>query len=341
MQPSFPAVTTSTPFTGIPMVNQPASYETRWDDYLTKAPEAVVPYQIGKEPFGGYDVLKTVKIPSSMKGMVERAVKQAKESAPSKGAAKDVGKASDIAKMIANEVLQYTRPTNQLPPSPEQFAGERYALATNALEAVQAQTYQPMLETRAPQMTAQAMLNENQASFNALARQIGNNPAALSVLAAQKQKADSQAIAQVEAANQAQRQAVSARNMGVLNDATLKNLAILDNQYQRQTQARAATKAQAQAALSSIASKIGQNKLENLTSGVMQNMYNYRFGPKGRIVNYNPMADFTIPNVANLSDETKKAIAEQAPELAKQLGLSKSSKKEARNGSIVKAIKNL
>jgi hypothetical protein len=341
MQPSFPAVTTSTPFTGIPMVNQPASYETRWDDYLTKAPEAVVPYQIGKEPFGGYDVLKTVKIPSSMKGMVERAVKQAKESAPSKGATKASDNMGDYAKMIYNEILPYVRPINQLPLSPEQLMGEQFALATNVLEPVQAQTYQPMLETRAPQMTAQAMLNENQASFNALARQIGNNPAALSVLAAQKQKADSQAIAQVEAMNQQQRAATAARNISTLNDATLKNLSAMDLQFQRQAGARAATKAQAQTALSSIASKIAQNKLENLTSGVMQNMYNYRFGPKGRIVNYNPMADFTIPNVANLSDETKKAIAEQAPELAKQLGLSKSSKKEARNGSIVKAIKNL
>jgi hypothetical protein len=247
-----------------------------------------------------------------------------KEQGKKAAKSKDVGKPSDIAKMIANEVLQYTRPTNQLPPSPEQFAGERYALATNALEAVQAQTYQPMLETRAPQMTAQAMLNENQASFNALARQIGNNPAALSVLAAQKQRADSQAIAQVEAANQAQRQAVAARNIGVLNDATLKNLAILDNQYQRQTQARAATKAQAQAALSSIASKIGQNKLENLTSGVMQNMYNFRFGPKGRIVNYNPLLDIPIPQVGDAS-----------------LVEGKAKEKTAKNGSIVKAIKNL
>jgi hypothetical protein len=310
----------------------------------------VVPQELSFEsdyyntPEERYAMSKPVGIPSSIAAMVERAATQARQSS-SKGAAKEAGKASDnmgdYAKMIYNEILPYVRPINQLPLSPEQLMGEQFALATNVLEPVQAQTYQPMLETRAPQMTAQAMLNENQASFNALARQIGNNPAALSVLAAQKQKADSQAIAQVEAANQAQRQAVAARNIGVLNDATLKNLAILDNQYQRQTQARAATKAQAQAALNSIASKIGQNKLENLTSGVMQNMYNYRFGPKGRIVNYNPMADFTIPNVANLSDETKKAIAEQAPELAKQLGLSKSSKKEARNGSIVKAIKNL
>lgn len=308
----------------------------------------VVPQELSFEsdyyntPEERYAMSKPVGIPSSIAAMVERAATQARQSSSKgTGEVENAEKTPDILKMIANEVLERTRPTNQLPPSPEQFAGERYALATNALEAVQAQTYQPMLETRAPQMTAQAMLNENQASFNALARQIGNNPAALSVLAAQKQKADSQAIAQVEAMNQQQRAATAARNIGVLNDATLKNLAILDNQYQRQTQARAATKAQAQAALSSIASKIAQNKLENLTSGVMQNMYNYRFGPKGRIVNYNPLADFTIPNVANLSDETKKAIAEQAPELAKQLGLSKSSKKEARNGSIVKAIKNL
>jgi hypothetical protein len=255
-----------------------------------------------------------------------------------KEAAKEAGKASDnmadYAKMIYNEILPYVRPINQLPLSPEQLMGEQFALATNVLEPVQAQTYQPMLETRAPQMTAQAMLNENQAAFNAAQRQVGNNPAALAMLAAQKQDADSKVIAQVEAMNQQQRAATAARNIGVLNDATLKNLEKTKEQFLMSQAAKSATKAQAQAALSSIASKIAQNKLENLTSGVMQNMYNYRFGPKGRIINYNPLADFAIPNIASLSEEQRVALQKQLDDL-------KGKEKTAKNGSIVKAIKNL
>jgi len=180
------------------------------------------------------------------------------------------------------------------------------------------------------------MLNQNQADFNAMMRQMGNNPAALSVLAAQKQAADRQVIAQVEATNVQQEIAANNRNIAMLNDASLKNLAILDTQYQRQSQAKSATKAQAQAALSSIASKIGQNKLENLQSAVMQNMYNFRFGPKGRIMNVNPLLDIDIPNIANMSEEQIAAIEKQT---GKKVNRGK--KKESRNGSIVKAIKNL
>jgi len=229
-----------------------------------------------------------------------------------------------------NELLPYIRPVNKLPLDPSQFMGEQLALATNTLEPVQAQTFKPMLETRAPKMSAQEALNKNQADFNALARQIGNNPAALSMLAAQKQAADRQTIAQVEATNIQQEMATNNRNIAMLNDASLKNLAILDTQYQRQAGAKANTKAQAQAALNSIASKIGQNKLENFQSGVMQNMYNYRFGPQGRIINYNPLAQFNIPTVGEIDEESAKAIEKKTGK-----------KPVKKNGSIVKAIKNL
>jgi len=232
-------------------------------------------------------------------------------------------------------LLPYIRPTNQMPLDPSQFMEESLTLATNARQAVQAQSYQPLLETRVAKMSAQAILNQNQADFNAIARQLGNNPAALSSLAAQKQKADQQAIAQIEAANLQQEAATNARNIATLNDKTLKNLAIYDTQYQRQNAADSITKATAREALGSIASKIGQNKLENLTSGVMQNMYNYRFGPKGRIYNVNPLVDFEAM-IANASPAEISAIQKSLKEKE-----SKSKNKDARNGAIVKAIKNL
>jgi hypothetical protein len=279
------------------------------------------------EPFGGYDKTKRVGIPSSITDMVSRAVASAKST---EGEDKKKMKALDIAQMAYNELLPFIRPVNQMELDPSQLAGEMMALSTNVLEPVQAQFYQPMLEARAPKMTAQDALNRNQADFNALARQVGNNPAALSVLAAQKQAADRQAIAQTEAFNIQQEMATRNRNIASLNDASLKNLAIADTQYQRQAGAKSATKAQAQAALNSIASKIGQNKLENLQSAVMQNMYNYRFGPRGRMINYNPLAQFNIPQIANLTDEERKALKEQSE-----------GRTTAKNGSIVKAIKNL
>jgi hypothetical protein len=279
--------------------------------------------------------------------------KELKKYRPSKGEGLfDKGKDyltehKDSLKNMYNELLPYIRPVNQMQLQPEQLMGEAFALSQNVLEPVRAQQYKPMLETRAPKMSAQEMLNKNQMDFNAMARQIGNNPAALSVLAAQKQAADRQAIAQVEAANIQQEIAANNRNIAMLNDASLKNLAILDSQYQRQAQAKSATKAQAQTALNSIASKIGQNKLENLQNAVMQNMYNYRFGPKGRIYNVNPKAEFNMANVIqNLDEETYNAVMKQAPDVAKFLELptkkeKKKEKEKSRNGSIVKAIKGL
>ena len=257
------------------------------------------------------------------------------------GKAKDfLSKNQDTVKSAYNELRPFLIPSNQMSLQPEQLMGEMYALSQNVLQPVRAQTFQPLLETRAPQMTAQEQLNKNQADFNSAQRMIGNNPAALSMLAAQKQAADRQAIAQTQAANIQQQMAAANRNIALLNDATIRNLATLDAQYVRQETAESTTKAQAQAALNSIASKIGQNKLENLQNAVMQNMYNFRFTPKGRVYNVNPIADFNLPQITALSPETKEAIKKQAPELAKYLKLDEK-KGKAKNGSLVKAIKNL
>jgi hypothetical protein len=315
--------------------NAPLDYSERWNTYrpVAQIDDSTPPVVDSMNPIIE-PIVENLTVPQNLpftppsKESIKRDIRKArmdnlKENLPS-------------GKDVYNEILPYIRPSNQMELQPEQLMGEMYALSTNVLEPVQAQTFKPMLETRAPKMSAQTMLNQNQADFNAMMRQMGNNPAALSVLAAQKQAADRQVIAQVEATNVQQEIAANNRNIAMLNDASLKNLAILDTQYQRQSQAKSATKAQAQAALSSIASKIGQNKLENLQSAVMQNMYNFRFGPKGRIMNVNPLLDIDIPNIANMSEEQIAAIEKQT---GKKVNRGK--KKESRNGSIVKAIKNL
>ena len=211
------------------------------------------------------------------------------------------------------------------------------ALATNQLEAVQAQTFQPLLETPYS-VSFQDQLNANQADFNALQRQMGYNPSAASALAAQKYAANSAILGQQFRANQEMQMGAYNRNRGILNDATLKNLSILDQQQQRQSQARSATKAQAQSALSSIADKIAKHKLENRTLGVYENMYNYRFGPKGRAINVNAPYDFNMQGsqASGGGMPTLPEGYEYTTEIRK-----KKTKDDAKNGSIVKAIKNL
>ena len=242
----------------------------------------------------------------------------------------------DYAKFAYNEALPFIRPSNQMQLDPSQLMGEMIALQGNPLEAVQAQSYQPLLETEpAALATAQSQLNEITASANAARRMTGNNPAAQAMIASQEAMSKQQVIGQQLAANVQAKEAARQRNLAALNDKTLKNLAIYDQQYSRQAQAKSSTKEIAQAALSSIASKIGQNKLENRQIGIMENMYNYRFGPKGRAINYNPMVDFK-EMIANASP----GDMEQYQEMIDKKGKSSASK-ESRNGSIVKAIKNL
>jgi hypothetical protein len=220
------------------------------------------------------------------------------------------------------QLQPYLIPSNQEPFDASQITPEIMALATNQLEPVQAQTFRPLLETPYT-VSYQDALNANQADYNALQRQVGYNPAALSQLSSQKYAANAAVKAQEFRENQGLAMGAYNRNRGILNDASLKNLAILDQQFQRQSQAKSNTKAQAQAALSSIADKIAKHKLENRTLGVYENMYNYRFGPKGRAINVNAPYQFNL-DASSLSAEDRKA-----------------SKLTGKNGSIVKAIKNL
>jgi hypothetical protein len=241
-----------------------------------------------------------------------------------------------IAKAVMSEISPFLRPSNRMNLDPNQLMGEMYALSQNQLEPVQAQEYHPMLETPY-KVSYQDILNKNQADFNAMQKQVGYNPSALSTLAAQKYSANAQAIAEQERQNMGLAMGTYNKNREVLNDATLKNLAILDTQYARQSEAKSKTKQQAQVALNSIADKIAKNKLENRTLGVYENLYNYRFGPQGQAYNVNAPAEFNIPELAGVDPEALRNYGEKyAEEKAK-----KSKSKEARNGSIVKAIKNL
>jgi hypothetical protein len=238
---------------------------------------------------------------------------------------------------LVRQAQPYLTPSNQMGLEAAQLMPEMLALATNQLEPVQAQTFEPLLE-QPYSISLQDQLNANQADFNAMQRLMGYNPAAASALAAQKYAANSAILGQQARLNQEMQMGAYNRNRAVLNDATLKNLAILDQQYGRQAQAKSATKAQAQAALSSIADKIAKNKLENRTLGVYENMYNYRFGPKGRAYNTNPLAKFNIDMDSVTSEELE--ILKKAKEIQEK----KSSKKDSsdkKNGGIVKAIKNL
>jgi hypothetical protein len=263
---------------------------------------------------------------------------------------------------FGNEVLNYLRPSDQEELDYNQLMGEMYALSNNQLEPVQAQLFKPELSVPYD-VSFQDMLNENQADYNAAQRMMGYNPAAQANLNAQKYMANQKVLGEQFRANQAMRDKVYGDNRNILNQAKLTNLGILDKQYERQSQAMSNTKATTQAALNSISDKYAKNKLENRTLGVYENLYNYRYNDRGRAINMNGIPQFDVV-VAGAKNNTQQKVPVYGPdgttidhfqyvELTPEeqaennkipslsTGKFSGTKATNRNGSIVKAIKNL
>lgn len=252
---------------------------------------------------------------------------------PFSTAAKEDGKFDLMT--IANQVLPYLRPTDAEGLGPRQLSGEMLALAQNQVGPVQAQTFQPQLA--APyDVSLQDIINENEADYRAAQRMIGYNPAALAALNAQKYGANQRVLGEQFRLNQAMRDKVFAENRNLLNQSNLQNLGILDQQYGRQQEALSKTKATTQAALNSISSKYLQNQAENRTLQTYENLYNYRFDPRFRAMNMNPLAQFNT----DLSTLSSAELEQLAKVRAKQEQDSKKDK-NAKNGSLVRAIKSM
>ena len=200
------------------------------------------------------------------------------------------------------QILPYVRPTDEEELDSNQLMGEMYAMATNQLDPVQAQTLQPRLNVPYD-ISLQDILNENQAAFRSQQRLTGYNPAIQSQLNAQKYAANQKVLGEQFRMNQAMKDQVYRENRNTLNQYDLQNLAIFDKQYERQETAKSKTKATTQAALNSIASKYAQNKLENRTLQTYENLYNYRFDPKFRAVNMNAPYQPVIPTIAGTSSQ--------------------------------------
>jgi hypothetical protein len=260
------------------------------------------------------------------------------------------GKFWDNSARFINSIAPYLRPSNQLNLDPRQLQGEMLALQ-DQVDPVQAQLYSPMLQAQPYSISLQDQLNEVTAATRAAERMSAYNPEAASMIAAQAYGAKNKILGEQFRMNQGEKARAFEANRAQLNDAQQKNLAILDQQYTRQELAKSNTEQKRELALNSIASKIQQNQLENRKVGIGENLYNYRFGPSGQAINLNPLAQVNLPNVgygAYSSDQIGqgttpkqlRAMADYQEEIDKKA--TKASKTAlSKNGSIVKAIKNL
>lgn len=192
-----------------------------------------------------------------------------------------------------------------------QIAPELFTLATERPDFVPGQTFEPNLY-QPYQVSFQDQLNRNNASFRAAAQSVGNNPAALSALAAQKYQADNQVQAEEFRTNQGINNQITNQNTELLNNARLQNINLTDQQFVRQEQAKSNTRENIRNAMNSLAGKIQQNKTEKLRYNAYSNLFpEYTFDRNG-IVDYIPNEDQTfgpggIENQSNNASQRTRA----------------------------------
>ena len=266
---------------------------------------------------------------------------------------------------IGNMALNYLRPTDQQGLDAEQLYPEMYAMASNQVEPVPAQGYQPDLIVPYD-ISLQAQRNSVISAIRNREKQIGYNPAAQANMAPAEYNAINEINEKEFMANQGLKNQVYTGNVNTMNEAKKINLGIFADQWAKQSQALSNTKATTQAALNSIADKYAKNKLENRKLSIYENMYNYRFGKNGRAQNYNPLQFFdysvgggksdktgglasgkeftydaagNIVGVRSSDKDTTSADFEGAGGISLKNG--GSTKKNYKNSSVVRAFKNL
>lgn len=248
----------------------------------------------------------------------------------------------DFGLTAANAIQPFIRKDVNQPLDYTQLAPEMLAMAQNQLEPVKMQSYQPILN-QAQNYNYQDQLNEVTAQSRAAEKLAMSNPAAASMLFAQVANAKNKILGEQFRVNQAERQRIAEQNSQVLNDAQLKNLALYDQQYARQEEAKSKTKAQNTEIFKSMADKIAKNKLSNLKQSVMQNMYPAFNFTKSGTVYKNPLYQTYFEGDELDAGDIYSAAIQNSSTNNKETKTSKTKTKsntKDRNGGIVKAFKN-
>lgn len=258
---------------------------------------------------------------------------------------------------LANSLIPYMRPSNQMELLPSQFSGEMFALSDNTLDPVYAQTFQPDY-TQPMSISLQDQLNEITAQTRAAERMAGYDPSAAAAIAGQAARMKSGILGEQFRLNQAEKQRAMETNRQTANDAKLKNMAIFQDQADKMAKTKSIMKQQKIAALNSINEKVLKNQFENRTLAVGENLYNYRYTPKGVAYNVNPLAQWNnygsgqasgdamnIPAGYEADDYMKTPDGKFVPKTLKLKKPTKTKTSDSdeygKNGALVKAIKNL
>ena len=146
-------------------------------------------------------------------------------------------------------------------------------------DSVPVQQYNPSLMSPY-QVSFEDRIAGNQGDFNALQKQYANNPAALGALQAQKYNTDNTTRAEEFRTNQGIDSQISNQNVGIINQAKEMNIKLSDEQYARQTQAKANTTENRYRAMDSLGAKQGQVRRDNASISRIEALQHYTWDPK-------------------------------------------------------------
>ena len=261
----------------------------------------------------------------------------------------------DVANMISPLFQK-----NNLPGiDPRQFAKEYLTAATNAVEPVQSQRAPVQLDPLT-RISYQELRDATTADFREAEKQLAGNPAALASLYGKKFMSNQPGYAEEFRTNQGLESQIFGGNRAKVNQNVLTNLQLDANQRDLQEKAKSITKDTQRELVGSIADKNLQHEARNLEYNVKKNLFpQFGFNASGNIRNQGPWYQPNIPQIYGGKETIKEVpvygadgkiqyykMEENNPTTTTNMTTAivkngKSITKNNRNGSVVKAYKNL
>jgi hypothetical protein len=223
-----------------------------------------------------------------------------------------------------------------------QLLAEQYAMATNQVQPVYAQTFSPRLSVPFD-VSYQDRMNEIISQNRAMLRNpaIQGNPAAQALMGAPMYEAINKVKAEEFRANQEMRNNAYLQNLDAANKSDLVNLGVYDKQQDRLADAASKTRTQNIDILSSISDKYAQKRLENRLERVYENMYPTFGFDRNFQTQVQRGTNFNIPGLGSVGRfpwQTPGFNPNAKEEEGKE---GKTIKKNNKNSNVLKTLRNL
>ncbi len=239
----------------------------------------------------------------------------------------------DVAKTIAGQLPGMLRKPYDEAFDYQQTLPERAALAMNQLEPVDVQLLQPLL-TQPFQVSLEDQKAQIKSSYANARRMAANDPSAQAIIAAKESEDLNRINAEEFRMNQGIMAESANKNREILNAYQQANAAALNQQYERMAGAKSKTKATYLEALKSIVDKEVKHKADMRTLAAYSNLFP-QYGFDRNMMAFSQLPTWFQKGIVGSTQEAEEK--ETKKEKTAKNGL----KKQLKNGSIVKSLKNI